>query len=115
MDLKEVFYNKGSESLAQVAQKGGGCPIPGDTRGQAGQSSEHLMELWVFLFIAGELDQMAFKCPFQLKCFMNLKQDIKRRTSCKSDTSKGPSLANVPDITRHEVLALVGSSACLST
>jgi len=26
--------------------------------------AEHLMELWVSLFIARELDRMAFKCPF---------------------------------------------------
>jgi len=31
--------------------------------------SEHLMELWVSLFSAGGLDQMAFKGPFQLKQF----------------------------------------------
>ena len=31
--------------------------------------SEHLMELWVSLFIAGEWDQMAFRSPFQLKLF----------------------------------------------
>jgi len=34
------FYTKGGEALAQVAQRGGGCPIPGDTQGQAGQGSE---------------------------------------------------------------------------
>jgi len=33
------------EALAQVAQRDGGCPIPADTQGQAGQDSEHLMEL----------------------------------------------------------------------
>jgi len=43
-------------ALAQVAQGGGGCPIPGDTPGQAGQGSEHLMELWVSLHTAGRLD-----------------------------------------------------------
>jgi len=32
---------------------------------------EHLIELWVSLFIAGELDQMAFKGLFQLKQFHN--------------------------------------------
>jgi len=31
-------------------------------------SSELQMELCVSLFIAGELDQVAFKGPFQLKC-----------------------------------------------
>ena len=28
--------------MAKVAQRGGGCPIPGDTRGQAGWGSEQL-------------------------------------------------------------------------
>jgi len=50
------FYNKGSEALAQVAQRSGGCPILADIQGQAGQGSEHLMELWLSLFIAGEVD-----------------------------------------------------------
>ena len=27
------FYGKGSETWEQVAQRGGGCPIPGDIRG----------------------------------------------------------------------------------
>ena len=55
--------------LAQVAQRCGEYPIPADTQGQARQGSEHLMELWVSLFIAGPLDQMAFKGPFHLKLF----------------------------------------------
>ena len=43
--------------------------IPGDAQGAAGWGSEHLMELQVALFIAGQLDQMAFKGPFPLKQF----------------------------------------------
>ena len=31
--------------------------------------SEYLMELYVSLFIAGELDQVTFKVPFQLEGF----------------------------------------------
>ena len=54
---KKGFYNQGGETLAEADQRGGGCPIPGDTQGQAGWGSEHLMELWVSLFIEGELDQ----------------------------------------------------------
>ena len=54
-------------ALAQLAQRSGGCPVLGDTQGQAGRGSEHLMELWVSLFIAGEFDQLASKGPFQLK------------------------------------------------
>ena len=46
----------GGDALAQVAQRGGGCPIPGDIQGQVEWGSEHLMEPWVSLFIAEELD-----------------------------------------------------------
>jgi len=28
------------ETLAQVAQRGGGCPLPGNIQGQVGQGSE---------------------------------------------------------------------------
>ena len=31
-----MFYNKGGEAVEQVAQRGGGCPIPEDTQGQVG-------------------------------------------------------------------------------
>ena len=40
--MEEGFYTKGGEALAQVAQRGGGCPVPGDAQGQAGRGSEHL-------------------------------------------------------------------------
>lgn len=33
----------------------------------AGPGSEHLSELWLSLFIAGQWDHMTFKGPFQLK------------------------------------------------
>ena len=62
---EKVFYSESGEALAQVAQRGGGCPIPKDTQHQARWGSEHLMELWVSLFIAGEWNRMVFN--FQLK------------------------------------------------
>ena len=34
------FYDKGGKALEQVAQRGGGCPTPGDTQGQAGWGAE---------------------------------------------------------------------------
>ena len=34
------FHCKGSDTLEQVAQRGGGCPILGDIQGWAGWSSE---------------------------------------------------------------------------
>ena len=33
---KKVFYSKGGEALAQVSQRGGGCPMPGYIQDQAG-------------------------------------------------------------------------------
>ena len=35
-----MFYNEGDETLAQVAQRGSGCPIPGKIQGQVGWGSE---------------------------------------------------------------------------
>ena len=37
---EKVFYYMGGEPLAQTAHRGGGCPIPVDTQGQAGRGSE---------------------------------------------------------------------------
>ena len=36
---KDFFYSMFGEALAQAAQSGGGCPIPGDIQDQAGQGS----------------------------------------------------------------------------
>jgi len=36
-----MFYNEGGGTLAQVAQRGGQCPIPGNVQGQVGRGSEH--------------------------------------------------------------------------
>lgn len=47
----EDFQSRGA--LAQVAQRNGGCPIPADTQGQTGWSSEQQMELWVSVHCRG--------------------------------------------------------------
>ena len=44
LDIKRRFFTLWV-ALPQAAQRGGGCPIPGDTQGQVGPSSEHLIEL----------------------------------------------------------------------
>lgn len=44
-------------------------PGPAATQGQARGGSEVLTEQWLTLFIAEELDQMAFKGLFQLQGF----------------------------------------------
>ena len=36
-----MFYSEGGETVAQVAQRGGRCPIPGNVQGQVGRGSEH--------------------------------------------------------------------------
>ena len=36
-----MFYDEGGEALAQVARRGGRCPIPGNIPGQVGQGSAH--------------------------------------------------------------------------
>ena len=38
---EEVLCNKGGEALEQVAQRGGGSPILGDSQGQAGWGFEY--------------------------------------------------------------------------
>ena len=35
-----MFYSEGGETLTQVAQRGGRCPVPGNVPGQAGRGSE---------------------------------------------------------------------------
>lgn len=41
--MEEVFYYQGCEALAQVAQRGSRCPIPGDIQGQAGGAVSNLI------------------------------------------------------------------------
>jgi len=36
-----IWKFQANEVLAQVAQRGSGCPVPGDIQGQAGWDSEH--------------------------------------------------------------------------
>lgn len=64
---EEIFYDESGKALAQVSQRSGGCPIPGDILGHVGWDSEqHDLVAGV---IAGGLDQMVFKGPFQPKLF----------------------------------------------
>ena len=63
--MNKVFYDKQTEELEQVMQRGDGCPFPGDIQCQAGWGSEHLIELLVFT--AGDLVWMSFRGPFPLK------------------------------------------------
>lgn len=44
---KNCFFYEGSETLAQVCQRNGRCPIPGDIQGHTGWGSEqpHLIKM----------------------------------------------------------------------
>jgi len=37
---EEIFYNEDGDTLAQVAQRGGRCLVPGNIQGQVGWGSE---------------------------------------------------------------------------
>ncbi|KAK4833031.1 hypothetical protein QYF61_027413 [Mycteria americana] len=37
---KKFFYDEGGETLEQVVQRGGQCPIPGNIQGQVERASE---------------------------------------------------------------------------
>jgi len=39
--MEEIFYDKGGETLDQVAQRGGRCPMPGTIQAQVELGSEH--------------------------------------------------------------------------
>lgn len=65
LDIRiKLFLIRVLEALDQIVQGGRGCPIPGDMQSQVGGAPSTLIELWLSLFFAGGLDQMAFKDPF---------------------------------------------------
>ena len=59
---EEGFYNKCGEALAQAAKRGVDA-LSTETAKVSWRGSEHLMELWLSLFIVGGLDQMVCKGP----------------------------------------------------
>jgi len=73
-DKEEILYSEGGEALAQVAQRGGRCPTPGNLQGQVGRSN--LIQLKISLLMVGGLDWMSFKGPFQPKPFWDSATDI---------------------------------------
>ena len=58
-----MFHSEGGEMLAQVAQRGGWCPIPGNIPGQVGQGSEQPEPAEDVPAYGRGLEQMALKCP----------------------------------------------------
>ena len=64
--------------MAQVAQRGDGCPISGDSQGQAGGALSTDGAVGVPVHCR-EWDQMAFKGPFQLKPFYDSVEKKKKQ------------------------------------
>jgi len=40
LDIRQIFYNEGGETLAQVAQRSCGCPLLGSVQGRVGWGFE---------------------------------------------------------------------------
>ena len=63
---ENVFDSEGDEALEQVARDMVDAPSMETFKARLNQALSNLLELWMPLFIAGLLDSMAFKGPFQL-------------------------------------------------
>ena len=63
---KKIFYGEGGEAVQQVAQRCGWCLISEDFQGKAGSGPGQPDLAVLSLCMAGELDQMALRGPFQL-------------------------------------------------
>jgi len=51
-----ISHSESGEALEQVAQRGDGCPVPGDLQCKVGSGSGQHDLAVLSLFIAGELD-----------------------------------------------------------
>ena len=63
---ENVFDSEGDEALEQVVRDMVDAPSMETFKARLNQALSNLLELWMPLFIAGLMDSMAFKGPFQL-------------------------------------------------
>jgi len=63
---ENVFDCEGDEALEQVVRDMVEAPSMETFKARLNQALSNLIELWMPLFIAGLLDSMPFKGPFQL-------------------------------------------------
>lgn len=56
--------NEGGKTPEQVAQWGGGCPIPGNFKVRLDGALSNLTDLKISQLIVEGLEQMTLKCPF---------------------------------------------------
>ena len=87
-----MLYCEGGEALAQVAQGGWGCPLPGSIQGQVGWGFDQLdLGGGVPAYSRG-LELHDLKGPFQPKPFYD--SMIRIQTLHDSDSSLGQSLSH---------------------
>jgi len=64
LDLRNTFfYSEGGETLAQVTQRGGQCPIPGNIQGQSGRALSNLVWWKMLLLMAEGWTRWPLKVP----------------------------------------------------
>ena len=91
-----VLYSKDGEALTQVAQRGGGCSVPGDIQGQAGQGSEHLIWCRCPCSLQGNWTRWPLRVPSNssnstiLFCFWIMSHDM--------EVSSGPLLFGITSV-----------------
>lgn len=68
-DEEEIFYDEDDKTLEPFAHRSWGCSIPGSLDGTLSSLSQWKMSL----LVAGVLDYMTFKEPFQSKLFSDSK------------------------------------------
>jgi len=51
-----MYYTEGGETLEQIAQRGGKCPIPGNIHVRLDGDLSNLIQLKICRFIVGGLD-----------------------------------------------------------
>lgn len=83
---------------------GGVCHIPEDFQGHAGQGFKHLIQLWVFLLIAGGVDQMTVNGPLPTLRILQRNQEL--------TTGKNHTKTDVTGACGAENLSLQNSVIC---
>jgi len=75
--MEEMFYSEGGETLAQVSQRGGRCPIPGAPfQARLDGALSTLIQLKRSLLAAGGLDWVAFQGPFPPEPFCDSRMHL---------------------------------------
>lgn len=72
MRYKNFLYNEDGRTLEQVSQRGGRCPVNGNTQGQVGGALNDLIWLKMSLHTAGGWTRGLLKVASNLSCSVNV-------------------------------------------